>query len=332
MTPQQFIAKWEDATLSERSACQQHFLDLCDLLGQAKPADIDKDGSYYTFERGVHKVDGGIGWADVWKRNYFGWEYKGKHKDLNAAYKQLLQYRESLENPPLLVVCDLDRFEIHTNFTGTVKQKYEFNLQGLADPANLSKLRSVFTNPDALKLGQTPESITQKVAERFAALSDGMQKRGIDPHAGAHFLMKLMFCMFAEDIEPLPKDLFTRTVGNAKNDPKKLSKLLKSLFEAMEKGGNFGPEIIEWFNGGLFADSDVIDLTPGEIKELVDACHADWSNVEPTIFDTLFERTLDPDKRSQIVNQWRCIYFLFLDVFLIEKYCIVKKYLVYFLI
>jgi len=118
MTPQEFIAKWQDTTLSERSACQQHFLDICDLLGQPKPADVDKDVSWYTFERGVAKNDGGKGWADVWMRGHFGWEYKGKHKDLDRAYQQLLRYREDLDNPPLLVVCDMDRFEVHTNFTG----------------------------------------------------------------------------------------------------------------------------------------------------------------------------------------------------------------------
>jgi uncharacterized protein YaeQ len=59
--------------------------------------------------------------ADVWWRGKFAWEYKrkGKHRDLVDAYRQLLQYREALENPPLLVVCDIARTEIHTNFTGT---------------------------------------------------------------------------------------------------------------------------------------------------------------------------------------------------------------------
>jgi hypothetical protein len=128
MTPHQFIQKWQAASLSERAACHEHFLDLCDLLGQPKPAAADPAGAWYTFERGVTKTEGGHGWADVWMRGHFGWEYKGKHKDLAAAYKQLLQYREDLENPPLLVVCDLDRFEIHTNFTGTVKRVYSFDL------------------------------------------------------------------------------------------------------------------------------------------------------------------------------------------------------------
>jgi len=88
MTPQEFIAKWQRTNLSERSAYQQHFLDLCDVLGQPKPAAADPDGAWYTFERGVQKTTGEKGWADVWMRGHFGWEYKGKHKDLAAAYQQ----------------------------------------------------------------------------------------------------------------------------------------------------------------------------------------------------------------------------------------------------
>lgn len=153
MTPQEFIAKWQRANLSERSACQQHFLDLCELLDQPKPAAADPDGAWYTFERGVTKTTGGQGWADVWMRGHFGWEYKGKHKDLLAAYHQLLLYREDLENPPLLVVCDLGRFEIHTNFTGTAKRIYGFDLACLADPKNLDVLRKLFTEPEAGRPG-----------------------------------------------------------------------------------------------------------------------------------------------------------------------------------
>src|SRR5437773_1374429 len=115
MTPQQFLTKWKRAELSERSACQQHFLDLCELLGHPKAAEVDPTGAWFTFEKGVDKVEGGKGFADVWLQGKFGWEYKGKHKDLKAAYGQLLKYREALENPPLLVVCDLDRFMVHTN-------------------------------------------------------------------------------------------------------------------------------------------------------------------------------------------------------------------------
>jgi len=112
LTILEFVARWQRSTLSERAAAQSHFIDLCEILGQPRPAEVDQEGDTYTFEKGVTKTAGGDGFADVWMRGYFAWEYKGKHKDLAAAYQQLLQYREDLENPPLLVVCDLDRFEV----------------------------------------------------------------------------------------------------------------------------------------------------------------------------------------------------------------------------
>jgi hypothetical protein len=160
------------------------------LLDQPKPADIDPKGRWYTFEKGVEKTDGKKGFADVWMQGKFGWEYKGRHKDLKAAYQQLLLYREALKNRPLLVVCDLKRFEVHTNFTGTVKTVHAFDLAGLTDPKNLLVLRNVFTNPDALRPGKTRREVTEDVARRFAQLADGPSARGIPPPQAARFLMK----------------------------------------------------------------------------------------------------------------------------------------------
>jgi hypothetical protein len=178
VTPQRFIAKWQRVQLSERSACQQHFLDLCDLLGQPKPAEADPEGTWYTVEKGVQTTEDSQGWADVWMRGHFGWEYKRKHRDLKAAYSQLLRYREALENPPLLVVCDMDRFEVHTNFTDTAKRVYAFDLAGLANGANLDILRRIFTDPASLKPGITIEAMTVEAAGRFAKLADGLRQKG----------------------------------------------------------------------------------------------------------------------------------------------------------
>ena len=300
MTPQQFITKWKRANLSEQSAYQQHFLDLCDLLGRPKPAAADPEGEWHTFQRGVNKTTGAKGWADVWMRGHFGWEYKGKHKDLAAAYTQLLLYREDLDNPPLLVVCDLDRFEIHTNFTDTGKKVHRFDLDGLAESANLGVLRKLFTDPKSLRPGLTTESITQQAAERFGLLADGMRVRGIAAPEAAHFLMKLMFCMFGEDIGLLPREVFSKVLVAGKNDPDRLTQMLENLFGAMKDGGFFGADEIAWFDGGLFADSDVIPLRSSEIEELIRINQHDWASVEPSIFGTLFERTLDPSKRAQI--------------------------------
>ena len=300
MTPQQFIAKWQPVTLTERAACQEHFLDLCELLGQPKPAAADPVGAWYTFEKGVQTSEDKKGWADVWKRNHFAWEYKGKHKNLDAAYKQLQLYREALENPPLMVVCDMDRFEVHTNFTGTGKHRYAFDLAGLADPANLDILRKVFTDPNALKPGITCEAITVEAAKQFGKLAAGMRDKGVEPLRAAHFLMKLMFCMFGEDTLLLPAGLFGKLLDTGKANPAMLPRLLQTLFEAMAQGGVYGSDIILWFNGGLFKDAEVLPLTSQEINTLININKYDWASVEPSIFGTLFERTLDPAKRSQI--------------------------------
>ena len=110
MTAGEFIAKWRSSELKERSAAQEHFIDLCRLLGEPTPAEADPTGEHYCFERGARKDSGGDGWADVWKRHCFAWEYKGKHADLDSAFDQLRQYALALENPPVLIVSDMTRF------------------------------------------------------------------------------------------------------------------------------------------------------------------------------------------------------------------------------
>lgn len=81
--PQEFVSKWRSVTLKERAAVQEHFLDLCALIGHPTPAQADPTGERFTFEAGTAKLGGGQGFADVWKRGFFAWEYKGKHANLD---------------------------------------------------------------------------------------------------------------------------------------------------------------------------------------------------------------------------------------------------------
>ncbi len=181
LTPQGFVKRWSASTLSERSSYQQHFLDLCEMIGAPKPAEVDPAGDFYTFEKGVEKTGGGKGFADVWYKDRFAIEYKGKHKDLAAAYGQLLQYRESLENPPLLVVTDTDRFEVHTNFTGTVTEVHSFTNAELPEPENLRVLRAMFWDPYSLMPMRTVQGVTEEAAGKFARLAAGLRGRGVTP-------------------------------------------------------------------------------------------------------------------------------------------------------
>ena len=300
MEAQEFIAKWRASELKESSAAHEHFIDLCRLLGEPTPAQDDPSGTRYCFERGARKDTGGRGWADVWKRHCFAWEYKGKHKDLDAAFNQLRQYALALENPPLLIVSDMARFRIYTNWTNSVSVRHEFALEELADAAVRDKLKWAMSDPERLRPGESRQALTERAATAFAALAQALRARGHDPQQVAHFVNRLVFCMFAEDVGLLPNEMFTRMLEHARRRPQDFAAMARELFGAMAAGGRIGFETVAWFNGGLFDSDDALALTREEIETTLKAAALDWSEIDPSILGTLFERGLDPAKRSQL--------------------------------
>jgi type II restriction/modification system DNA methylase subunit YeeA len=317
----EFVRRWKLNVLSERSGSQSHFIDLCEVLGQPHPAAADAVGERFTFEKPVPKTSGGKGFADVWLRDHFAWEYKGKHKDLKAAYKQINDYREELGNPPLLVICDMDRFEVHTNFTSTSKRVYAFDLSDLERNVvtvncplpPLTVLRSLFENTDALRPNRTDAFVTQEAAKVFARLAERLEieKRSLTDtpiHTKeeiAHFLMRLLFCLFADSIGLLPKHLFRNLVqSDDRFLPKRFIRKLRSLFDAMSNADRdfdtFGEHTIKYFNGGLFDSSSIIELDTADLAILHEATRYNWAYVAPEIFGTLFERSLNAERRSLI--------------------------------
>ena len=300
MTPDEFIRKWRDSTLTERSAAQQHFLDLCELLDEPKPADVDPTGESYTFEKGARKDAGTPGWADVWKRGSFAWEYKGKHKDLDAAFDQLRQYSLALENPPLLIVSDMERIRIRTNWTNSVSETHELHLDDLADAEKRQILKRAFSDPEQLQPDKTRQTLTEEAAESFAGIAQKLRVRGHDPQVVAHFVNRLVFCLFADDVGLLPHRMFRRLLERARKDAGEFVGLASDLFKHMKTGGRFGLEKVEWFNGGLFDDDTALPLDGYDITTVWRTSQLDWSQIDPSIFGTLFERGLDPDKRSQL--------------------------------
>ncbi|NUB46118.1 class I SAM-dependent DNA methyltransferase [Fertoebacter nigrum] len=300
MTPQDFISKWRNVELKERTASQSHFLDLCRLLEIPDPVSADPKGEWFTFEKGASKTTGGEGWADVWRRDCFAWEYKGKNKDLDRAFAQLQQYAIALENPPLLIVSDMDRIRIHTNWTNTVQKVHTIALTDLTDAATRDLLRSCFLDPERLKPAKTRQVLTEEAAQRFATLAQRLRGRGHDPQQVAHFVNRPVFCMFAEDVNLLPGKMFARMIAAARPKPETFALHAKTLFAAMKTGGMVGFEPVEWFNGGLFDSDDTLPLTWEDLDDLIRASTLDWSDIDPSILGMLFERGLDPDKRSQL--------------------------------
>ncbi len=298
ITPHEFVTKWRGDTRKERSASQEHFIDLCRLIGHETPGE-NRTGSL-VFEAGADKLSGGQGWADVCKKGVFGFEYKGPRADLNKAYVQLQQYRDSLQNPPLLVVSDIQTIVIHTNFVNTVKQTTTLTLDDLLTASGLQILRNVFTNPEALRPTITTQQVTESAAAEFAKLASLLQRYGEAPQPIAHFLIRLLFCLFAEDTGLLPAGLFTRIIAQTRHRAPAFVAQMRDLFSKMATGGFFGTDEIKYFNGSLFENDTVLELDSDGMAILERVSALDWSAIEPSIFGTLFERSLDPSKRSQL--------------------------------
>lgn len=300
MNPRDFITKWSAGgpafKLNERQGAQAHFIDLCRLLDVEEPGDADR----YCFERGLTKTGAAKqGYADVWLRGHFAWEYKAPGKDLGGALQQLMMYALPLENPPLLVVSDRLRIEVHTHFTGTPSERHVFPIEDLARDEVRARLKQLWSAPERFKPGRTSREITEEAAQAFAGTAKRLRDAGIEPAKVSHFLTQCLFCFFSEDVGLLPSRLFERLVG-VRIAPDRLRTQLQSLLETMRDGGLFGVDDIPWFNGGLFKDVEVPPLSAEDVAALRKASSLDWSAIDPSIFGTLFERGLDPSKRSQL--------------------------------
>ena len=278
------------------------------------PREADPDGEFFTFEKSLKKENGAAGFADVWRKGCFAWEYKGFHADLGKAYSQLQLYRESLGNPPLLVVCDFDRYEIHTNFNNTVKRVYRFSnsdipsdrpVDGMSLPP-IQALRVLFQDPDSLNPGKSQASLTEEAAGLLVTLVEDLRRWNevsdapISDQQIARFMMRMVFCFFACDVGLLSKEVFEDLISVNKTNPDAFRKYLSELFGAMKDGGSFLMREVPHFNGGLFDDTFVPRLIADQIVMFERLNRLDWSDIEPSIFGTLFERVIDASKRKQL--------------------------------
>jgi type I restriction-modification system DNA methylase subunit len=197
------------------------------------------------------------------------------------------------------VVCDTDQFRIHTAWTNTVPERYDLKLDDLADPKRREILRNVFHDPEKLRPTRTRAGVTKEAADKFSTIANKL-KGSASPEDIAHFVNQLVFCFFADSVKLLPDGLFKKLLRRAAENKERTQNYLNQLFKAMETGGEFDLNDIAWFNGGLFDGRKALPLDEGDVGLLIAAGSLDWSQIDPSIFGTLFERFLDPDKRAQI--------------------------------
>lgn len=329
-----FITRWQAASGSERANYQLFLTELTEALGlpRPEPASDDTLENAYVFERRVDMAhaDGSVtrGFIDLYRRGSFVLEAKQTGLELDSggwdramlrAHAQAESYARALPaeegRPPFIVVVDVGRsLELYADFsrTGATYVPYpdpahhRVRLADLADPAIQERLRLLWLDP--LKLDPTRESarVTRAIADRLARLAKSLEAAGFEAQRVAHFLMRALFSMFAEDVGLLPQQdgvgAFTGLLQSVRDKPEAFVPALSLFWQAMNRGG-FDARLlapIRRFNGGLFADPDVIPLTREQIDQLLAAARADWRQVEPAIFGTLLERALDPRERHRL--------------------------------
>ncbi|WP_210357087.1 class I SAM-dependent DNA methyltransferase [Sphingomonas beigongshangi] len=234
---------------------------------------------------------------------------------MRNAREQAEQYARALPEshgwPPFILVADVGHaIEVFADFSGQGKNYrqfpdrggYRIYLDDLRRAEVRARLVAIWTDPQALDPARRAATVTRDIAGRLARVSKRLEDRGHDAEAVAHFLMRCLFTMFAEDTGLLERGCFTRLLAETRAAPEAFAPLLEGLWAEMNRGG-FSHVLhrpIRRFNGGLFADARAIALEPAEIGELHEAARHVWTEVEPAIFGTLLEQALDARERRRL--------------------------------
>ncbi|WP_420606415.1 class I SAM-dependent DNA methyltransferase [Novosphingopyxis sp.] len=235
---------------------------------------------------------------------------------------------------PFLIVCDVGRaFEIYVDAAGNGrgyqffpdKLSYRIELTALADEREIANtghsaldlLRAIWTDPRSIDPRFQSADVTRVVARNLASVSkyleDGIKARGLtaferslEIEEASLFLMRILFCMFAEDIGLLPEDRFKDFLKRAESNDALFANGLADLWSKMnsaDAGARFAHALeadVRHFNGGLFESNRTYPLGGFVIHDLYEAARQNWRKVEPAIFGTLLEQALSAEERSKL--------------------------------
>ncbi len=213
--------------------------------------------------------------------------------------------------PPFLMIVDVGHvIELYADFSGQGQgynqfpdgNRYRINLEDLREEETRDLLRTIWTDPLSLDPSLRSANVTREIATHLAELGKSFEGQGHDSEAVARFLMRCLFSMFAEDVDLIPRESFTKLLKKLRGHPEHAQPSLQGLWETMDTGG-FSQVLMQdlkRFNGGLFKEADALPLDNLQLGLLIEAAEADWRQVEPAIFGTLLERALDKRQRHKL--------------------------------
>jgi hypothetical protein len=234
-----FLKKWLGSEGNERANYQTFFGDLCVALDvPAPPPKGSEEGDRYCFDKNIkffsEKAET-TRFADFYKESHFLIEAKqgstnsskghgrrgtkGYRDEMQKAFNQAKSYaynRMLPSLPPFLITCDIgSHFEVWEGFSGeygSYGARQTINLKDLAQPEIFDRFVAIFTDPQSLNPEKYRARVTREVAAELAKLSRWLEEQGYEAHATANFLMRCIFTMFAEDVELLKGEVFTKAL------------------------------------------------------------------------------------------------------------------------
>lgn len=293
----EFSKEWENVA-DERAEAQTFWNNFFNVFGVSRKR-------VATFEKPVKKADGHQGFIDLLWKGIVLVEHKSKGKDLNTAYKQAKDYFPGLKDeelPRYIVVSnfqDIKLFDLESNTDS------EFKLKDLYKNINLFGFISGYQQ----KAYKDQEPVNIKAAELMGALHDALLANGYQGHELEVMLVRLLFCLFAEDTTIFERQQFTdyielRTNPDGSDLGIHLGQLFQTLNTAEDKRQKNLDEQVAAFpyvNGSLFAEPLNLASFNSEMRsKLLTCCYFDWSIISPAIFGSMFQSVMNPKERRNL--------------------------------
>lgn len=294
-----FAAEWKDET-SEHAEAKSFWDDFFNVFGISRRR-------VAGFEQHIKKGDGKAGFIDLLWKGTLLIEHKSKGRDLDRAHQQATDYFSGLtekELPKFILVSDFDRFRLYDYDQGG-DIVAEFQLAEL--PAHIKHFAFMAGYTATEVRPEDPVNI--KAAEKMGRLHDELKAIGYTGHDLERYLVRLLFCLFAEDTGIFEKNLLRDLIQiHTAEDGSDLADRLNHLFQVLntphEKRLQTLPEHLaafEYINGDLFAESLPVAGFNADMRNmLLDACELDWAGISPAIFGSLFQSVMDAKERRNL--------------------------------
>jgi hypothetical protein len=292
-----FSKEWENE-VSEDAEAKSFWDDFFNVFGIGRRR-------VATFEQQVKKIDNKTGFIDLLWKGVIMVEHKSRGKDLDRAYQQAKDYFPGLkekELPRYILVSDFERFRLYDL---EEKQDYEFRLPDFINHVHLFGFIANYQK----RTYKEQDPVNIEAAELMGKLHDKLKAIGYIGHQLELYLVRLLFCLFADDTSIFEKGILQDYFEFKTNeDGSDLAAHISQLFQVLNtpedkrfKNLDEALAAFPYVNGKLFEEQLPMAHFDGEMRRiLLDTCLLDWGKISPAIFGSLFQSVMDEKARRNL--------------------------------